>query len=143
MTPRENFKIAFMARCVREGLNFDEMTERAKEAADKLAGVLGDALSYIGGPAVGGGVGHAVGSATGFPNVGAALGTAAGSQAGRSIMGASWPLLVAAPLIAGGLGGYGLARATDVSDDDIQGGQRAPRHLQDGNESPQATKSRT
>lgn len=120
MTPRENFKVAFLARCIRDGLEPTEMALRAKEAADKLAG-FSDLLGPVGGGLAGLGIGNQVNA----PGLGGGLGAALGTEGGRKVLGGvSGPLLslaLAAPLIAGGLGGYGLARATDVSDDDVQG----------------------
>lgn len=119
MTPRENFKVAFLARCIRDGLSVEEMTERAKEAADKLAG-LSDLLA----PLAGGVGGSMLGNQVKAPGLGAGLGAALSTEGGRSLLGSltgpAAALAMVAPVIVGGLGAYGLSRATDVNDEDIQ-----------------------
>jgi hypothetical protein len=91
LTPKEAFKVGFMARCIEDGLDAAAMCRAAKTAAEKSA-IL---------------------SAT----IGAA------KDLGKGVMdvASGWgvPLLLAAPPIAGGLAGYGLARATDVDDTDV------------------------
>lgn len=49
LSDREAFKVGFLARCVEDGLDRDQMLQTVKQAADKLAGFLGD----IGGMASG------------------------------------------------------------------------------------------
>lgn len=95
LTAKEAFKIGFLAKCAEDGLTPDEMLSRvtqAKAAIEKRA--------FIGG---------LLGSAAG------AVGGAAKNVAGYGI-----PLALAAPPILGGLAGYGLAKATDVDDTDVE-----------------------
>ncbi len=124
MTPREEFKVAFIARCIQDGLDHEQMTLRAKEAADQMEKEALPSIKDLLGPLTGGGVGAYLGDKINAPGTGAALGAAMGTETGRSVMGglgsAALPLALIAPLAVGGLGGYGLSKMTDVSDDDIQ-----------------------
>lgn len=88
LSSRDAFKVGFLGRCVERGMSPSQI----KEAADKLAGLLGDAVGAVGG------------AAKGVTN--AALG---------------WgiPLAAAAPPVLGGMAGFGLAKATDIDDTDI------------------------
>lgn len=91
LSARDQFKTAYISRCIEDGLTADQMLTRVKEAREKLAIVselLGKAMD----------VGHGV----------------AGAVASYGI-----PLALAAPPILGGMAGYGLARATDINDTDI------------------------
>ncbi len=40
LTPREAFKVGFLARCAEEGLTADQIQARVKYAADKFAGFM-------------------------------------------------------------------------------------------------------
>lgn len=91
LTPREAFKVGFLARCVEDGLSPSQIGERVKQASEKLA-----FLSELAGKAMDVGAG-AVG---GLYNYGL-------------------PMALAAPPILGGMAGYGLARATDIDDTDV------------------------
>lgn len=88
---REAFKVGFLSRCVEEGLSPEQMHQRVKLALDKLAGL------------------------TDLP--GKALDLA------KPVLGAAAnigiPALLAAPPIAGGLAGFGLAKMTDIDDTDV------------------------
>lgn len=94
LTAKEAFKVGFLAKCAEDGLTPDQMLARVKQAKDAL-----EKRAFIGG---------LLGSAAG------AVGGAAKSVAGYGI-----PLALAAPPILGGLAGYGLAKATDVDDTDV------------------------
>jgi hypothetical protein len=94
LSPKEMFKVAFLARCVHDGLSPEQMLSRVKLATDML-----EKRAFIGG----------------------LLGSAAGAVGGaaKGIAGYGIPLALAAPPILGGLAGYGLAKATDVDDTDV------------------------
>lgn len=94
LTPQEAFKVGFLARCARDGLTPPQMLARVK-----LAGDLLEKHAVLGGL-----MGGAAGAAGGVANRVAGLGI---------------PLALAAPPIVGGLGGYALARMTDVDDTDV------------------------
>ena len=94
LTPQEAFKVGFLARCVQDGLSPDQMLDRVKQASDML-----EKHAFLGG---------LLGGAAG------AVGGAAKTMAGYGL-----PLALAAPPILGGLGGYALAKATDVDDTDV------------------------
>jgi hypothetical protein len=51
LTPRDAFKVGFLARCAEEGLSADQITERVKLAADKFAGLM-DSITGLGQSAV-------------------------------------------------------------------------------------------
>jgi hypothetical protein len=89
---REAFKVGFLARCAETGMSPQQMLQTVKEAQEKLA--------FIGGM-----VDKAVDLGRG------AVTTAAG-----------WglPLALAAPPALGGVIGYGLGRAADIDDLDVQ-----------------------
>ncbi len=55
LTPREAFKVGFLARCAEEGLSADEIAGRVKFAADKFAGFL-DGAAHLGGQVLSTGV---------------------------------------------------------------------------------------
>lgn len=84
LTPREAFKVGFLARCAEEGLSPAQIQDRVKLARDKFAGVL-DSL------------GHAAGS----------------------VFSTGAPLALIAPPALGAIAGYGLSRATDIDDTDV------------------------
>lgn len=94
LSNKDAFKVGFLSRCVEEGLTLQEAHARVKVALDKLAFLSG--------------VGKLVGSATDLlkPAVNATF------QYGV-------PAMLAAPPILGGLAGYGLAKATDIDDADV------------------------
>lgn len=93
LSDREAFKVGFLQRCVRDGLTPDQMLDRVKAAGDML-----EKRAFVGGLLSG-----AAGAATG---------------ASKTLAGYGIPLALAAPPIIGGLGGYALAKATDVDDTD-------------------------
>ena len=94
---RDAFKVGFLARCVEDGLTTPaQIHERVKVALDKFAGLLDMAGSAAKG---------VVGGATGLVAPALKYGT----------LGA-----LVAPPIAGGLAGFGLSKALDVSDDDVE-----------------------
>jgi len=94
LTAQEAFKVGFLARCVSDGLSPDQMLSRVKQAQDML-----EKRAFLGGIA-----NSAIGAAGGV----------AKSMAGYGI-----PLALLAPPALGGLAGYGLAKATDVDDTDV------------------------
>lgn len=90
LTPQESFKVGFLARCAHEGLTPDQMLDRVKRAGDMLEKrSLFDSLVH-----------------------------GAGGVA-KGLAGYGIPMALAAPPILGGLGGYALAKATDVDDTDV------------------------
>jgi hypothetical protein len=95
LSAREAFKAGFLARCVDDRLSPEETEKRAAAALalmDKAAGAVAGALGKgydLGKSLIGGAIGYGL------------------------------PAALAAPPIAGGLAGYGLARATDVDDTDV------------------------
>ncbi len=94
LTPQEAFKVGFLAKCAEDGLTPDQMLARVKQAHD-----LFEKRAFIGDM----------------------LGSAAGAAGGlaKGLAGYGVPLALAAPPILGALGGYGLAKATDVDDTDV------------------------
>lgn len=94
LTPKDAFKVGFLARCVSDGLTPDQMLVSVKLASDMF-----EKKAFLG-SLIGGGVDAAKG--------------AAGALAHYGTLGA-----IAAPPILGGLGGYALAKATDIDDTDV------------------------
>lgn len=47
LTPREAFKVGFLARCAEEGLSADQIADRVKFASDKMASFM-DGLAGVG-----------------------------------------------------------------------------------------------
>lgn len=101
LSPGEAFKVSFLLRCVENQLTPAETHALVKQALDALEGF--EKRAFLGGMLSG--------------LVGKTLD--AGKGIGQTAMGYGLPLALAAPPILGGLGGYGLARATDVSDTDV------------------------
>ena len=94
LLPRDAFKVGFLQQCAAEALTPEQMLQRIKAAKDvleKKAGI-GDLVS---------GTAHAAGG----------LVKTLGSYA--------IPIGLAAPPVLGGLAGYGLAKATDLDDTDV------------------------
>jgi hypothetical protein len=95
LTPREAFKFGFLSRCVESGLSLEEIQQQAKQAADKLAGWLPDFSAPVS---------AGWGALKGVSGKALAIGI---------------PTALAAPPILGGLAGYGLSRAMDVNERDV------------------------
>ena len=94
LTPKEAFKVGFLTRCVEDGLTPDQMLSRAKLAMDMF-----EKQAFIGS----------------LLNKGVESGAGALGSLGRmGMLGA-----VVAPPVLGGMAGYGLAKATDVDDTDV------------------------
>lgn len=91
LTAREAFKVGYLKRCAVDGLSPEQTSQSVKTAAEKL--------SFLGG----------------LMDKGWDLAKGVGGAA----VGYGLPLALAAPPIAGGLAGYGLAKATDWDDTDI------------------------
>lgn len=93
LSAQEAFKVGFLARCVQDGLSPDQMLDRVKAASDMLEkrAVLNALVSGAGGMMGG---------------------------AARTLASYGLPAALAAPPILGGLGGYALAKATDMDDTD-------------------------
>ena len=91
LSAQDAFKVGFLARCAADGIPHDRILPLIKQAQEKFAG-----LSDLVGKGIGLG--------------GTVLGTAAG-----------WgiPLAAIAPPALGAAAGYGLARATDIDDTDV------------------------
>jgi hypothetical protein len=111
MTEKEAFKFGFVARCVRDGVNPQEIPLRIKQATEKLAG----------GPAL----------AAGAAGAGAGLGAMASSAvspllnaSGSVLSSIGWPAIAAlglTPMVAGGTAAYLKNKALDTDDStDIQ-----------------------
>jgi phosphate/sulfate permease len=94
LTDREAFKVGFLKQCATEGLSPDEILSRVKTASYML-----EKRAFIGGLI--GGAANAAGGAL------------------KTVGSYGLPLALAAPPILGGLAGYGLAKATDVDDTDV------------------------
>jgi len=91
LNAREAFKVAFLARCVEDGLTPDQMLDRVKEAQEKFA-FIGQALGKVmdvGKGVVDAGIGWGV------------------------------PIALAAPPALGALAGAALAKGTDIDDRDV------------------------
>jgi len=94
LNPQEAFKVGFLARCVQDGLSPEQMLYSVKQAA-----VLFEKKAFLG---------NLLGSAA------STVGGAAQGLAGYAI-----PAALIAPPVLGGLAGYGLAKATDIDDTDV------------------------
>jgi len=94
LSSRDAFKVGFLSRCVEEGLTLEEAHERVKEAMDKMGGIVGDITSIP------------------------VKALEAGKAVAAPLLSYGLPLAIAAPPILGGVAGYGLAKATDVDDQD-------------------------
>ncbi len=95
LAPHEAFKVGFLARCVHDGLTPDQMLDRVKFASDLL-----EKRAFLG-TLLGKGIDLAKG-------------------VGGAAMSYGLPLALAAPPILGGAAGYGLAKATDIDDTDVE-----------------------
>lgn len=91
LSPRDAFKVGFLARCADAGMTPEAMLQTVKQAQDKLA-----FLSEVVG---------------GVRDIGKGALTA-GAYYGI-------PASLAIPPIVGGMAGYGLAKATDIDDADV------------------------
>lgn len=98
MDGRQAFKVAFLARCVHEGLKPDEVLQRVKQQREKIA-VLGELV--------------------GFGTNALGKGVDALSRLGSTALSWGIPLAVAAPPVAGALAGYSVAKAQDIDDTDV------------------------
>lgn len=94
LSAREAFKVGFLAKCAEDGLTVDQIRARVKAAYDAGSeGLQKGADSFSPGKFMAG------------------LGSGAAYYGGLG--------LLAAPLAAGALGGYGLARLNDADDTDV------------------------
>jgi len=101
LSGRDAFKVGFLSRCVEMGMTTDQIDQHVKQAGlGAVLGTLGKALGTVGTAGT-----KAVGGMT--------------EGLAKSLAGTAAPLLLAAPPVIGGLGGWGLASATDVDDTDI------------------------
>ena len=102
MTPREGFKYGFLLRCAEEGLTVKEAEARAWRFVEKRADGWGSIASDI--------YNNAKGLVTGIPGVVGNLGL---KGVGIGLGGAA---------VAGGLGGYGLAKMQekDIDPEEVQ-----------------------
>lgn len=97
MTPRESFKAAFIARCVEEGATTPSaIMEKIEKVAGWLDRILGAGKSILG----------------------------VGKDAVKTVGSVAVPVALAAPPIAGLIGGHVLGRATDYNDVDVKELQR-------------------
>lgn len=101
MTDEQAFKVGFLARCAHDRLG-PVQTQASVRAAHRLLEkyALLDKVWDLGK----GLVGH---------------GLDAGKSIAEHTLGYGVPLALAAPPVLGGLAGYGLARATDIDDTDV------------------------
>lgn len=91
LSDKDAFKVGFLARCIADGVPPSGILPLVKQAQEKFAGLGGLIDKGIG-----------------------AAGTAAGAVAGWGV-----PLALLAPPALGAAAGYGLARATDIDDTDV------------------------
>lgn len=91
LTSKEAFKAGFLARCAVAGLSIEESRAAVKEAQAALT----QKSAFVG---------SIIDAIKGL---------------GQTALGWGIPAALAAPPIVGGLAGYGLARATDISDTDV------------------------
>lgn len=95
LTSREAFKVGFLGQCAEAGMTPDEILAAVKTARDKLAGI-GSVIDNI-------------------SNKAWDLGKGIGSTA----VGWGIPAALIGPPVVGGALGYGLARASDIDDTDV------------------------
>lgn len=93
LSASEAFKVGCLQRWAQEGLSPEDMLKRASDAIVLVKSAL---------------IGELAGKAIDV-----------GQNAVNMAVGYGLPLAIAAPPIAGGIAGYGLARATDIDDTDI------------------------
>lgn len=98
MDARQAFKAAFLARCVHDNVGPDDALRRVKLQQEKVA-VAMDVLRGI----------------TSL----AGKGVDAVSRLGSTALGWGIPLAIAAPPTAGAIAGYGIAKAQDIDDTDV------------------------
>lgn len=100
MTDRDAFKLGFLGRCVEAGLSGPEIAARVEAAREKVAGF---------------------GAMLGAEGWGAAKSLGKGTAKALSglVLGYGGPLLLAGPPLAGAAAGFGLAKATDIDDTDL------------------------
>lgn len=96
LTPQEAFKVGFLSRCAEEGLSADETARCCKVAADLMRKQ----------------------AIFGTETVGALAGKGLEALGGAAHYGI--PAALVAPPLLGGLAGYGLAKATDIDDTDVE-----------------------
>ena len=89
LTPAQEFKLGFLSRCVSEGLDEPQMLKAAAAANELLKTAFIDSL------------------------IGAAR-SGIGTMASYGL-----PVALLAPPLIGGAAGYGLAKATDIGDRDV------------------------
>ena len=92
LAANEAYKVGFLARCVEADMSPDQMLSLVKQAQEKVAFLSGllDRAADVAKGVGSAGVGYGI------------------------------PLALAAPPVLGGLAGYGLERATDIDDTDIE-----------------------
>ena len=92
LAANEAYKVGFLARCVEADMSPDQMLSLVKQAQEKVAFLSGllDRATDVAKGVGSAGVGYGI------------------------------PLALAAPPVLGGLAGYGLERATDIDDTDIE-----------------------
>ena len=104
MDTRSAFKLGFVTRCLSLGLNDEQITQLAKQAADELCSGFGKRAWFGVDDAI-----KATGDVTGkVIDAAKPLGVAGGIAA------------LAAPPIIGAIGGYGLGRMSDLDENDAK-----------------------
>ena len=94
MTDKEAFKIGFLMKCAEEGLTPSQVEERITHRVEMIKKAESVAM-----------VKKADSNSPGL------VGT--GWDVLKTMLGHAWPLAVAAPWVAGGVGGYALSKAQD------------------------------
>ena len=103
LSARDAFKVGFLSRCVEEGIAPEDIggvVEKAAASLDKQAGILSDVMSVPGAL---------------IDTVSRIAAPVLGAATGYGI-----PLALLAPPAAGAAVGYGAARASDISDEDVE-----------------------
>lgn len=91
LTPREAFKVGFISHCIDQGIDLSKAAGDIDDLVEKVAGL------------------------TDLPGKALDLAKPVISNA----LGYGIPIGIAAPPILGGLAGYGIAKATDADDTDV------------------------
>lgn len=97
LSPRDQFKVAFLEKCAEEGLTPDEILEKVKTAQSRVKQAETDILKTL-----------------------ATLGSSALTGVGDAIQNIGIPAALMAPPIAGALGGRALAKLQEPTDDNVK-----------------------
>jgi hypothetical protein len=97
LSPRDQFKVAFLEKCAKEGLTPDEILTRVKIAQDRVKQAETDILKTL-----------------------ATFGSSALTGVGDAIQNIGIPAALMAPPIVGALGGRALAKLQEPTDDNVK-----------------------